>query len=103
MASGLESKYAIEVEGCICRYLAFEADGYTRVTYKEMLDHCNVTIRNGHPSLPANIVSEPNVTTLRCTEDVEDWNAVVAEALAQQASNRRNFQDFAKPKNEASP
>lgn len=96
----LEAKFPIEVEGCVCRFLAFEADGYTGVKYAEMLEHCNVTIRNGHPSLSPTITSEPEIASLRCTEDVEDWTEEVEEALAQQASNRRNY---AKPNDTEEP
>ena len=92
----LIAKYPIEVESCICRYLAFEADSYSGVKFPEMVEYCNTTTRSGHPSLPEDIRSEPSMSSLRCPEYVEDWQGVVAEAEAQQASNRRNFDELMK-------
>lgn len=99
----LKSKYPIEIESCVCRYLAFEADSYSGMPYDEMLLQCNETTRNGHPSLPSNIVSNPSLDSLRCPESVEDWQETVAEELAQQASNRRNFEELTKIKHEVTP
>ncbi len=93
----LESKYPIEVESCVCRFLAFEADSYSRVGYDEMLERCNEMTRAGHPSLRRDISSEPALESLRCTENVEDWRETVVEDLAQQASNRRNYQEITQP------
>ena len=99
----LESKYPIEIESCVCRFLAFEADSYSGIQYDEMLSQCNQTTRNGHPSLPHDIESNPTLESLRCGEAVEDWQETVAEERAQQASNRRNYEELIKIKDEASP
>lgn len=99
----LESKYPSEIESCVCRFLAFEADSYSGIQYDEMLSQCNTTTRNGHPSLPPDIVSTPSMETLRCSEAVEDWQETVAEELAQQASNRRNYEEITKTNIEVQP
>lgn len=96
----LESKYPIEIESCVCRHLAFEADSYSGIRYDEMVIQCNKTTRSGHPSLPPDIVSEPTLDSLRCTESVADWHETVAEERAQQASNRRNYEEFNKTEDE---
>lgn len=99
----LESKYPIEIESCVCRFLAFEADSYSGIQYDEMLSQCNTTTRNGHPSLPPDIVSNPTLDSLRCTEAVDDWHETVAEERAQQASNRRNYEEITQTKEETQP
>ena len=97
----LEEKYPIEIESCVCRYLAFEADSYSRLPYDEMVRNCNNTIRSGHPSLPPDITSTPTENSLRCTEAVEDWREKIAEERAQQASNRRNYVELSRTNTEA--
>lgn len=99
----LESKYPIEIESCVCRFLAFEADSYSGLPYDEMLSQCNTTTRNGHPSLPPDIESNPSLDTLRCPESVEDWQETVAEERAQQASNRQNYKELTQTKDEPTP
>ena len=93
----LEAKFPIEIESCVCRQLAFEADSYSRIEYDEMVQQCNATIRGGHPSLPTDIKSEPTIESLRCSEVAKDWQEVVEEDLAQQASNRKNYQELMRP------
>lgn len=93
----LAEKYPIEIESCVCRQLAFEADSYSRINYDEMVQQCNSTIRGGHPSLPSDIKSEPTIESLRCSEVAKDWREVVEEDLAQQASNRKNYQELMRP------
>ena len=99
----LEAKYPIEIESCVCRFLAFEADSYSGLPYDEMLSQCNKTTRNGHPSLPPDIVSKPLLDSLRCPESVEDWQETVAEERAQQASNRRNYKELTQTEVEVPP
>ena len=41
--------------------------------------------------------------SLRCTEAVDDWQETVAEELAQQASNRRNYEEITKTNIEEQP
>ena len=96
----LEARYPIEVESCVCRFLAFEADSYSGIQYDEMLAECNVTTRSGHPTLPPDIVSNPTQDSLRCTEAVEDWHETLAEERAQQASNRQNFKELTQTNDE---
>ncbi len=61
-----------------------------------MLSQCNKSTRDGHPSLPPDIVSNPIIDSLRCTEAVDDWHETVSEERAQQASNRRNYQELSR-------
>ena len=99
----LESKYPIEIESCVCRHLAFESDSYSGIQYDEILSQCNKTTRDGHPSLPRNIVSSPSLASLRCTEAVDDWQETVADERAQQASNRRNYEELTTTEVKVSP
>ena len=99
----LESKYPIEIESCVCRYLAFESDSYSGLQYDEMLSQCNKATRDGHPSLPRDVTSRPSLDSLRCTEAVEDWVETIADERAQQASNRRNYEELKTTEVEGSP
>lgn len=99
----LESKYPIEIESCVCRFLAFEADSYSGIQYDEMLSQCNTSTRNGHPSLPPDIENRPTIESLRCAEAVEDWQETVTEERAQQASNRRNYEEITQANDEVPP
>ena len=99
----LESKYPIEIESCVCRYLAFESDSYSGIQYDEMLTQCNETTRSGHPSLPADTVSNPPLDSLRCAEAVEDWKETISDERAQQASNRRIYEELTTTEVQASP
>ena len=94
LVGNLEKRFPIEVESCLCRYLAFEADSYSHVSYEDMLNHCNTLTRQGHPSLPDDIISEPGLDALRCPDDVEDWREVLEEERAQEASNRQNYKEI---------
>ncbi|MCY3858207.1 MAG: hypothetical protein OXG25_04795 [Gammaproteobacteria bacterium] len=92
----LTAKYPIEIESCVCRFLAFESDSYSGIPYNDMLSQCNKFTRDGHPSLPPDIVSNPTIDSLRCTEAVDDWHETVSEERAQQASNRRNYEELSR-------
>lgn len=59
-----------------------------------MLSQCNKITRNGHPSLSRDIASNPSLDSLRCTEAVEDWRETIADERAQQASNRRSYEEL---------
>ena len=62
------------VESCICRTLAFEADSFSGLAYPAMIERCNETVHNANPArYPPTARSEPSVDELRCPDDVADW------------------------------
>lgn len=90
-----EEKYALEVENCVCRELAFEEDNFRRVSYPTMVQTCNKTVLSSNPvRFSQEFHADPKLDTLRCTDDVEDWQEVVEEESTLQASNRKHYQDF---------
>ena len=64
------------VESCICRTLAFEADSFSGMSYPVMIERCNETVHSANPArYPPTTTSAPQVEALRCPEDVDDWRA----------------------------
>lgn len=62
------------VESCLCRTLAFEAESFTGTSYAVMTERCNETVHGANPArYPPAATSAPSVDTLRCPEDLADW------------------------------
>ena len=90
----LQANYPREVEGCICRHLYFESESFSGTDYSQMVTTCNQTVRLGHPSLPKDLESNPELADLRCPEDVDYWLETKREEEAQQAANRRGYAEL---------
>lgn len=95
--SQIAERFPIEVEGCLCRHLDFEEDSFKGTSYQEMIDSCNQTIREGHPSLPEDIHSAPPIDSLRCSEIVTDWQKEVAAHNQEEQVNKVHFKEFLQP------
>ena len=87
-------RYPTEVESCVCRHLNFGVDNERFQPYNTMVDTCNKTVKAGHPSLPEDIHSAPELESLRCTDDVKDWLVEKTEYAKQQSSNRSNLTEL---------
>ena len=62
------------VESCLCRTLAFEAESFSGISYAVMTERCNETVHSANPTrYPPTATSAPSVDTLRCPDDVADW------------------------------
>lgn len=83
------------VESCICRYLDLEEDNYSGLTYEQFVDDCNETVLTSNPNrYPDSFRSDPEISELRCQENVQPWLDEVAKAKALQENNRRLFDEF---------
>ena len=68
------------VEGCACRFLVWEEDNYSGLSYEAILDECNQVVHAGNPSrYDGSLDSRPKLDFLRCETEVEDWRAMIAE------------------------
>ena len=66
--------YAKNVESCLCRFLEFETDSYSGLSYEDMQERCNRTVHDANPKrYPASSSSTPEIDALRCPTSVEDW------------------------------
>ncbi len=74
MDDGGQESFDKNVESCICRTLAFEADSFSGISYADMIERCNDTVHDANPArYSPTATSAPNVSTLRCPDDVADW------------------------------
>ena len=92
--------YDRNVESCICRMLAFEADSYSGIEYGDMIRECNTTVQNANPtrySMEFHTEIDPNA--LRCPEDLEDWQEAIEEAKTHQQASRDRYEEFTEPTN----
>ena len=72
-AGGHES-FDKNVESCLCRTLAFEADSFSGISYAVMVKRCNETVHRANPArYSADATSAPTIDALRCPDDVADW------------------------------
>ena len=71
---GGQESFDKNIESCLCRTLAFEADSFTGISYGAMTERCNETVRRANPArYSPDATSAPRVETLRCPDDVADW------------------------------
>ena len=90
--------YDRNVESCVCRMLAFEADSYSGLDYNDMIEECNKTVRSANPKrYPSEFHVEMEQTELRCPEDLEDWQEALEETRTHQKVSRDRFQEFTSP------
>ena len=76
----LHTTFERNVESCVCRHLVLETDNYSYLLYEQMLRECNTTVHKANPKrYPQFLASNPRIDTLRCEEDVKDWQEVVQE------------------------
>ena len=74
MDDGEQESFDKNVESCLCRTLAFEADSFSGISYPAMIERCNTTVHSANPArYPPTAKSEPRVDALRCPDDVADW------------------------------
>ena len=74
MDDGGQESFDRNVESCLCRTLAFEAESFSGIPYSEMTERCNETVHTANPArYPPGTSSAPGVDTLRCPEDLADW------------------------------
>ncbi len=77
--SGQES-FDKNVESCLCRTLAFEAESFSGISYGVMTERCNKTVHSANPTrYPSVATSAPRVEALRCPDDVADWREAAQE------------------------
>ena len=68
------------VESCLCRTLAFEAESFSGISYTVMTERCNETVHGANPArYPSTATSAPGVESLRCPDDVADWREAAQE------------------------
>lgn len=74
MDDGGQESFDKNVESCLCRTLAFEAESFTGISYSAMTERCNETVHGANPArYPPAATSAPSVDTLRCPDDIADW------------------------------
>ena len=89
-AENAELTYPRNVESCVCRKLAWEADSYSRKSYRTMIEECNKTIKTSNPDRdPQEFMFDPEIDSLRCSDDVIDWRETIADAKFHEQSNRQ--------------
>ena len=71
---GGQESFDKNVESCLCRTLAFEAESFFGISYSEMIERCNATVHNANPArYPTAATSAPRIDALRCPDDLADW------------------------------
>ena len=74
MDDGGQQSFDKNVESCLCRTLAFEAESFTGISYAAMTERCNETVHGANPArYPPAATSAPSVHSLRCPDDIADW------------------------------
>ena len=71
---GGQESFDKNVESCLCRTLAFEAESFSGISYAVMIERCNETVHRANPArYPPAATAVPHVDALRCPEDLADW------------------------------
>ncbi len=71
---GGQESFGKNVESCLCRTLAFEAESFSGISYAVMTERCNETVHSANPArYPPGATSAPRVDALRCPDDIADW------------------------------
>ncbi len=90
-----EADFDRNVESCICRYMQIEENNYSGLTYEYFVEDCNETVMQSNPTrYPDSFLFEPEITELRCQEDVEPWEREVEEWEGLRENNQRFFEEF---------
>ena len=92
--------YARNVESCVCRGLAFDADNIPFRDVAEINETCNEFVRQSNAMRYEGV--EPisySLDQLRCPEDVEEWQEALAEHRTLEASSRDSYQQFLSSEN----
>ena len=79
----------------MCRFLDYESESFSGIGYSDMVDECNAIVQhanNGQHRLQSKF--EPELASLRCTDDIDNWHEAMVEVAAQQEANRKGFRDF---------
>ena len=93
-----EASYALNVENCVCRFLATEEDNYSGLTYEAIVEECNEVARTGNPlRYPDTFISTPRLESLHCDLQRREWIAVVDEELRRQDLQRELHEQHATP------
>ena len=75
--------------------LAFEADSYSGIDYRDMIQECNKTVRSANPTrYSTEFHTEIEPSALRCPEDLEDWQEAIEEAKTHQRASRDRYEEF---------